>query len=95
MKNTYLLRIAAITAGVLSIPLIAMLFSDEVDWNLFDFIVIGAMVSGAGLVYELGVKRIRTPRARLIAGIAVVVGLMLIWAHLAVGIIDNAPFAGS
>ena len=38
---------------VLLVPLLAMGVSDEVQWNWFDFAVIGFLLVSAGLLYEL------------------------------------------
>lgn len=76
------------------IPLVAMQFTEEVNWSLFDFIVIGALLSGTGLIYELAVRRIADKKVRIIAGLALSAALILVWAELAVGIFGT-PFAGS
>jgi uncharacterized membrane protein len=58
MRNKNIIRIALVTAAILAIPLVAMQFTDEVDWGLSDFIIIGALLLGTGLMYELIVKKI-------------------------------------
>jgi hypothetical protein len=50
-------RIALATAFVVLLPLVAMLFTDEVDWGVFDFVSAAALVAGAGVLLELAVKR--------------------------------------
>src|SRR3989344_918299 len=57
-KNTYIIMqdkvfvwIALATGLILSIPLIMMQFSDEWDWNLPDFIIIGALLYGTGSIF--------------------------------------------
>lgn len=54
-----ILKIFLITATILLIPLIAMQFTDEVNWDLTDFIVAEAILLGFGLLYEL----MKTPSA--------------------------------
>ena len=79
------------TALILMIPLIAMQFSNDVDWNWLDFTIIGALLFGAGLTYELLARKTGN---RVVVGIAVAAIVFLIWAELSVGIFGT-PFAGS
>ena len=78
---------------LLMIPLIAMQLTDEVKWSLFDFIIMGAMLSITGLVGEVILKKVKKYKHRLILYIAIVMIFFLIWAELAVGIFGT-PFAG-
>lgn len=94
MRHKNILIIALVTAFILLIPLVAMQFTDEVNWGLNDFIIIGALLFSTGLVYELIVKKIRNTSYRTIAGIVLAAALFLIWAELAVGVFGT-PFAGS
>ena len=81
--------VALATASILMVPLVVMLFTDEVNWGLFDFIVMGILLFGTGLTYVL-ISRISDSIAyRTAVGIAVVAGLFLIWFNLAVGIIGS------
>jgi len=75
------------------IPLIAMQLTDEVKWSLFDFIIMGALLSITGLVGEVILKKVKKYKHRLILYIAIVMIFFLIWAELAVGIFGT-PFAG-
>jgi hypothetical protein len=76
-------------AGFLLMPLIAMQFTDEVDWDLADFVVAGALVFGAGASYELAVRRTRNRAYRAAVGVALAAAFLLVWANLAVGIIGS------
>lgn len=78
---------------VLSVPLIAMQFTSEVDWNAADFIIMGTLMFGTALIYELIAMSV-DKRHRLIVGAVLFALLLLTWAELAVGIIGT-PFAGS
>ena len=75
------------------IPLIAMQLTDEVKWSLFDFKIMGAMLSITGLVGEVILKKVKKSKHRLILYITIVMIFFLIWAELAVGIFGT-PFAG-
>jgi hypothetical protein len=88
------LRIAVATVLILSVPLITMQFSEDVDWNLADFIVIGLLLFGTGIVYEFVVKKLQTKTQQMIAAAILLAVLLLIWAELAVGVFGS-PFAGS
>ena len=53
MQNKRLILILLNSVIILLIPLIAMLFTDEVNWTLLDFVVGGALLFGTGLMREL------------------------------------------
>jgi hypothetical protein len=82
-------RLAAGTALALSVPLIAMQFTDAVAWSLSDFLVAGALLFGAGLVYVLATRTADGVR-RILVGIDVVAVSFLVWAELAVGILGTS-----
>lgn len=89
-----------VAAGLLLLPLIAMQFSDALDWDETDFLVIGAMLAAAGGTLEGAARTTGNWAYRTAVGIAVVAAFLLIWLNLAVGIIGNednpanAMFAG-
>jgi hypothetical protein len=89
MYNKNIIRIALATAGILLIPLVAMQFTDEVSWDETDFIVMGVLLFGSGLMYELLASRSGTIVYRGAAGIAVATALLLVWMNLAVGLIGS------
>jgi hypothetical protein len=93
-QNKRLIGIVTGVALILSIPLIAMLFTNEVNWDVFDFIVMGALLLGTGLVVELVIRKVRNMDYRIGLIAVILVALFLIWAELAVGIFGS-PFAGS
>lgn len=87
-------RIVLGVALVLLIPLVAMQFSNAVNWGLADFVIIGGLLIGAGLIYELLARSIKNATHRTILCIVLIVMVLLIWAELAVGVFGT-PFAGS
>lgn len=93
-QNKRLVTILTIAIAILLIPLIAMNFTNEVNWKIFDFLVAGVLLIGTGLTLEFILRKIKTLRYRILFGIALFVVLFLIWAELAVGIFGT-PFAGS
>ena len=51
---------AAVVAFILLIPLVAMQFTKEVNWDLFDFAFMGTVLFGAGLAYELVARKAKS-----------------------------------
>jgi len=80
-------------AIILLIPLIAMQFTNEVNWTLYDFVVAGALLLSTGLICEFAIRKIKIIKYRIAICIALLVALLLIWAELAVGIFGT-PFSG-
>ncbi|MEL7222251.1 MAG: hypothetical protein AAGJ93_13085 [Bacteroidota bacterium] len=79
---------------ILLIPLVAMQFASEVNWDLADFIVAGALLFTVGLLMELTFRLFANSSRRTIAILVLLLTLFLVWAELAVGIFGT-PFAGS
>ena len=94
MKNKRLIGILLTATSILLLPLIAMQFTAEVDWDLFDFLVAGFLLYGTGLTIELVLRKVKDNQKRLILCAAILGVLFLVWAELAVGIFGT-PFAGS
>lgn len=93
-QNLRLIGIVFTVAFLLLIPFIAMQFTSEVDWSLFDFVVAGVLLLGTGLLCELVMRIVKKPVHRLVLCGALLIALFLIWAELAVGIFGT-PLAGS
>ena len=79
---------------LLIIPLIAMQLTDEVEWSLFDFIIMGTLLLITGLMGEIIFKKVKKYKHRVILYVVVAITFLLIWVELAVGIFGT-PFAGS
>jgi hypothetical protein len=94
MKNKRLINIMLGVALILLIPFIAMQFTNEVDWNLFDFLVAGTLLTGAGIMGELVMRTIGNKDYQIGMLAVILIALCLIWAELAVGVFGT-PFAGS
>lgn len=93
MKNKRVLYILLIVVILLLIPLIAMQFTDEVNWNLFDFIIAGTLLIGTGLIIQLVFWKTKKIKYRIIIVAALLIVFLLIWAELAVGIFGT-PWSG-
>lgn len=94
MQNKRLIGILLSAAMLLLIPPVAMQFTNEVSWTLFDFIVMGVLLFGTGLLCELVLRKVKHTRNRILICAIVLAAFFLIWAELAVGIFGS-PFAGS
>ena len=94
MKNKRLIGIVITVALLLLIPLIAMQFTDEVNWTLFDFIVAGVLLLTTGLMCELVIRKVNKIEYRFAICLAILAALLLIWAELAVGIFGT-PLGGT
>jgi ABC-type Mn2+/Zn2+ transport system permease subunit len=94
MKNKRLKGILLTVALLLLVPLIAMQFTNEVNWTLFDFLIAGILLLGTGLLCELVIRKVRKPEHRIAFCAVLLVAFLLIWIELAVGIFGT-PFAGN
>jgi hypothetical protein len=94
MQNKRLIGIVLTVALLLLIPLLAMQFTNEVKWGPADFVVMGVLLLGTGLMCELVMRKVNKTGYRIAIIAAILVALFLIWAELAVGIFGT-PFAGS
>ena len=89
MVQKSILRPALVTAAILLVPAVAMLFTDAVAWGPFDFVVGFVLLFGAGLAYELVARRGGGAAYRAAVGIAAGASLLLMWANIAAGIIGS------
>jgi len=92
-QNKRLIGIVLTAALLLLIPLIAMQFTDEVNWSLFDFVVAGVLLFGTGLACELVLRKVKKIQHRVILCATLLAVLFIIWVQLAVGIFGT-PFGG-
>ena len=94
------LGIWATAACMLLVPLVAMQFTDQVAWDVADFVLFGALLLGSGLAIELVIRMTPSIAYRSAVGVAIAAAFLLIWVNGAVGIIGsesndvNALFAG-
>ena len=93
-QNKRLIGIVLTVGILLLIPLIAMQFTNEVKWDSRDFIIMGVLLLGTGLMCELVMRKVKKIQHRVLLIATILVALFLIWAELAVGIFGT-PFAGS
>ncbi|HVF69415.1 MAG TPA: hypothetical protein VNA13_02490 [Xanthomonadales bacterium] len=94
-RNKDIAGVFGVTTGILLIPLVAMQFTTKADWNLFDFLIMGILISGTGLLIVMTGRKVKNTIHRAAIILALLVMLILTWVQLAVGIIDTWPLAGS
>jgi hypothetical protein len=87
-------------AALLVLPAVAMRFTAEVDWNAFDFLVMGAVLLACCVAFEIARWAARSHAYLFAACLAIGTGFLTIWINLAVGIVGdegnpaNAMFFG-
>ncbi len=94
IQNKRLIGIVLTVALLLLIPLVAMQFTDEVNWSLSDFVVMGFLLLVTALMCELVMRKVKKVKYQIAICAALLAALFLIWVELAVGIFGT-PFAGT
>lgn len=79
---------------LLLIPLIAMQITDQVNWSLFDFLIMAILLIFVGVGLEFMLRKNKTLANRLIYGVLLLLIFLVIWAELSVGVFGT-PFAGN
>jgi len=79
----------ATAALILLLPLVAMQFTDEVNWDVADFGLFGTLLVGVGVAYELAVRKRGDTAYRAAVGVALAAAFLLVWVNGAVGIIGS------
>jgi hypothetical protein len=80
---------ALVTAGLLLIPLLG-----NWPWTSSDFVIMGVLIFGTGIVISLIVRFAKTKKSRIIVSGIVILLFLLTWAELAVGLFGT-PWAGN
>lgn len=94
VQNKRLIIILTAVAILLLIPFIAMQFTEEVNWTVFDFLIAGVLLLGTGLMCEFVLRKASKTTYRIFICLAILLVFLLIWSELAVGIFGT-PFGGS
>lgn len=94
MKNKRLIVILVSALSILLIPFVAMQFTNEVNWSVYDFLIMGVLLLVTGLLCELILRRIKSLQNRIIVCGMIILALFLIYLELAVGVFGTS-FAGS
>ena len=74
--------------ALLALPAVAMQFTREVNWGPGDFVAAAVLLGLTGLGLELAARAPIGRAARFFAAGLVLLALLVIWAQLAVGLLD-------
>jgi hypothetical protein len=87
--------VVLVTFIILMVPFVAMQFTNEVNWSVGDFVVMGTLLFGAGLAFVLISRHTNNFVYKAAVGLAVISSLLLVWVNLAVGLIGSGPNIGN
>ncbi|MDA9322946.1 hypothetical protein N8374_02105 [Flavobacteriaceae bacterium] len=79
---------------LLLIPLFGNIFSKQVNWSLFDFIVMGFLLGLTGLSIHFIIEKLRNKTFKIVTIIFALIIFLIIWVELAVGVFGS-PITGS
>ena len=79
---------------LLLIPLFGNCYSNQVNWYLFDFILMGFLFVLTGLSIHFILEKVRNKTFRIVPIIFVLIIFLMVWAELAVGVFGSL-IAGS
>tara|TARA_B100001939_G_scaffold324722_1_gene316927 strand:- start:1377 stop:1652 length:276 start_codon:yes stop_codon:yes gene_type:complete len=78
---------------LLFIPLFANIFSEEIHWGLFDFLIMGTLILITSISIKIVNLKVSSVKSRSIIILIILMIFLLTWAELGVGIFGT-PFAG-
>ena len=81
--RTYRAVFAIVALSILGVPLVAMQFSREVNWQAGDFLVFAAMLLALGAMIELAIRYARSRWMRSAVISLSLAGFVFVWAMLA------------
>jgi len=95
MKSRHLLRPAILTGILLLVPLVMTIvdrdkpYGEGWHWKPGSFVVFGALIFGAGWLYESIAGKLPGAKHRAALGGAIVIAVLAIWSELAVGAVSK------
>ena len=87
--------VAVATVLILMVPLVAMQFSDQVNWSSSDFVIMGCLLFATGSLMLWTLSQSNITAYRLAMAIGIGATFLLIWTNLAVGLIGSGPNPGN
>lgn len=85
-KNQTSIALFAAASILLLIPLLAMQFTQEVNWTTGDFMVAGILLYGTAIACDLTLRNIKNKNTAIVLCGVILFLLVVVWAELAVGI---------
>jgi len=76
-------------AALLTLPAVAMRFTDEVAWTASDFMAAGIIFAIVGGCFEWAARMSRNRVYRAGFAITIITGFLTVWVNLAAGMIGN------
>jgi hypothetical protein len=89
IKNKRLIGIVLAAAFILLLLFLVTQITDEAVWDLADFAIIGVLLVGTGLMYELVVRKKGNIAYRAAVVVALAAAFILVWVNLGVGLIGD------
>jgi hypothetical protein len=103
MHDNVFAYIAVATGILMSVPMVMTSLNPSAhinggtgggwDWSAGDYLVMAVLIFSTASLFVLSARRFR--KHRLALGLTFLLALIVLWVHLAVGIVDSWPFAGS
>jgi len=66
-----------------------MLFTDEVCWDWFDFLIMGLLLLFFGFLIEFVYYKVKNKRFRVFWFLIIICLFVMVWAELAVSLVEN------
>lgn len=86
--------VALAPLSFLLVPLVAMNFTNEVNWGPYDFLIAAVLLGGMALLLDIILRKTNNSPKRWLLGLGVFLVVVLLWAEMAVGLFGS-PIAGS
>lgn len=93
LSHRYILLLIACTV-LLSVPLVAMQFTNEVNWSIFDFLVAAVLLYSAATSVEFIMQKVKKTILKIVLMLVLAMMFSILWLELAVGLFGS-PIAGS
>lgn len=89
ITQNYITRAAIVTVAILLIPFIGTNISSEWNWSMADFLIMGTLIFGFGMIFQAAVNKVKDHNSKIIVGIVIIGIFLYVWAEMAVGIFTN------
>ena len=84
--NQKLIILLFVVVLLLTIPLIAMQFTKEVNWTILDFVSAGLLLLTTSFICEFILRKVTKTKYRIVLCAALLLVFIIVWFELAVGI---------